>query len=256
MEPSPPSSSAYPSGGTEEPDRDSVTAAEGIPTAPAPWWSLPDELCLHLLSFLDVDDLLAASRTCHRLRTLSFDPLLHKWRLRYSHDRVGHLLEHRPLLHTLQPPISTIYLTRTHLAARRLHWSLVSIRLNRSLLRRPKLSTLVSANILPKECCRRDRTSGEFVWGVSGPVFERKRRVEVEKIKEGLRVWLERKARQIHLRRREGGVGVLVWRFSRRIKTGDARSTPNNVYVERPNKERVSSLRRFFEGLGSGRLGG
>lgn len=156
---------------------------------------------------------------------------------------------------SLQPPAATIYLTRTHLAARKLHWSLVSIRLNRSLLRRPKLSTLASANILPKECLRRDPVSGDVVWGVSGPVFEQKRRVEVEKIKEGLRVWLERKARDIRTRKKEGGVGVLVWRFSRTMKMGDARRDAG-MSVERPNKDKVSSLRRFFEGLGGGRLGG
>lgn len=169
---------------------------------------------------------------------------------------MGYLLPRRPPLQNLQPPISTIYLTRTHLAARRLHWSLVCIRLNRSLLRRPKLATLVAKHILPKECCRRDRTSGDFIWSVAaGHLSERKRRIEVEKIKEGLRVWLERKAHQIRARRKEGGVGILVWKLSHRIKgAGGVHSYASDApaCVQRPKKEKVSSLRRFFEGLGNG----
>ncbi|KAK4634500.1 hypothetical protein CLAFUW4_00053 [Fulvia fulva] len=218
--------------------------------------ALPDELILHILSFLclDVNDLLSASRASHRLRTLSLDPTLHVARLRCSHNRVGYLLPQRPALHSLQPPASMIYLTRTHLAARRLHWSLVCIRLNRSLSRRPKLSTLVSTNIVPKECCRIDRTSGDFVWGagVAGALVETKRKVEREQIKEGLRVWLERKARQIRTRREEGGVGIMVWRLSRKIRISEAQRQFDALY-EKPRKEKVSGLKRFFEGLGSNR---
>ena len=191
-------------------------------------------------------------QTSHRLRALSFDPLLHRVRLQSSHDRIAYLLSQRPPLHTLQPPQSTIYLTRTHLAARRLHWSLVSIRLNRSLSRRPKLAALVSANILPKECCRYDRRTGEVVWGagVAGALVERKRKVEKEQIKEGLKVWLERKAYHIRTRKREGGVGVLVWRFSRKMKVGDA-DKGSESWRERPRNDKVSSLMRFWENLGS-----
>lgn len=180
---------------------------------------------------------------------------MHKWRLQHSHDCVSHFLPRRPPLSILQPPTSTIYLTRTHLAARRLHWSLVCIRLNRSLSRRPPLVALVCANIVPKECCRVDRTSGEFVWGagVAGALVERRRRVEREQMKEGLKVWLERKARDIRARKKDDGVGVLVWRFSRRVKVGDARQESNCSYEE-TNGDRVSSLRRFFEGLGNGIL--
>ncbi|EME50325.1 hypothetical protein DOTSEDRAFT_69001 [Dothistroma septosporum NZE10] len=224
--------------------------------APPTLYALPDELILHILSFLylDVNDLLSASRASRRLRTLSLDPPLHVERLRCSHSRVGYLLPRRPALHSLQPPSSTIYLTRTHLAARRLHWSLVCIRLNRSLSRRPKLSTLVSTNIVPKECCKIDRTSGEAVWGagVAGALVETKRRVEREQLKEGLRVWLERKACQIGARRKEGGVGIMVWRFSRKVRISEAQRQFGRLY-EKPRKEKVSGLKRFFEGLGNNR---
>lgn len=120
-------------------------------------------------------------------------------------------------------------------------------------MRRPKLSTLVAANILPRECCRVDRTSGEFVWGagVAGALVERKRRVEREQIKEGLRVWLERKAREIiRTHRKDGRVGVLVWRYSSKAKAGDARRQ-SSVSCQKPDKEKVGTLRRFFESLGN-----
>lgn len=187
---------------------------------------------------------------------LSFDPLLHRIRLRCSQSRVDHLLKHRPPLYRLQPPNATIYLTRTHVAARRLHWSLVCIRLNRSLSRRPKLSALIAANILPKECCKHDRHSGEVIWGsgVAGTLIERKRRVEREHIRDGLRVWLERKATQIRARQRDaaGGVGILVWRFSRKIRLGDSSRTASDIHMGRVRSERVSGLRRFWESMSGG----
>lgn len=111
----------------------------------------------------------------------------------------------------------------------------------------------MAANILPKECCKYDRRSGEIVWGngVAGALVERKRRVEREKIKEGLKVWLERKAHQIGMRKDEGRVGIMLWRFSRKLRLGE----PNhNVpdWKERPRKEKVSGLKRFWEGMGTG----
>ena len=164
------------------------------------------------------------------------------------------MLPRRPPLYKLQPPVSTIYLTRTHVAARKLHWSLVCIRLSRQLSRRPKLSSLISENKIPHECCKYDRNSGEFVLGtgVAGALVERKRRVEREQIKEGLRVWLDRKARDIKSRTKEGGVGVMVWRFSRKMKLGEL-NNDDAVLTTRPQKDstRVAGLRRFWEGLGS-----
>lgn len=99
-----------------------------------------------------------------------------------------------------------------------------------------------------------DRTSGELVRaGLAGPLVERKRKVEREAIKDGLRVWLERKAREIKVHhRKDGSVGILVWRFSRRMKVCDARRASNGVPVEGPAKENVSKLRRIWEALGTG----
>lgn len=177
---------------------------------------------------------------------MCLDPLLHRWRLRHSFLRVHDLLPRRPLLRALQPPAASIYISHTQIAARRLHWSLVSIRINRSLSRRPKLATLVSANIMPAECCA----------GVAGLIIERKRQLEREQLKGGLRVWLERKAREIRARKKEGGVKVLAWRFSRRELK--ARQTMYNNTVgsplERPRRDNVAELRRYFERLGTERM--
>lgn len=162
------------------------------------------------------------------------------------------LLARRPPLYKLQPPASAIYLTRTHIAAKRLHWSLVCIRLQRSLSRRPPLKTLISTGKIPRECCRYDRHSGEIVWGtgLAGALVERKRKVEREQIKEGLRVWLDRKAREIRSRRNEGGVGTLVWRFSRKMKMSESKGQTSD-WQDMPKKEKVTGLKRFFENLGS-----
>nr|POE49177.1 hypothetical protein CFP56_32327 [Quercus suber] len=120
-------------------------------------------------------------------------------------------------------------------------------------MRRPKPSTLISANILPKECCKYDRTSGEIVWGngVAGALIERKRKVEREQLKEKMRVWLERKASQIGAKRKiDGGVGVMVWRFSKKMKLGESkRDREVQSRSERPKKEKVSGLKRFWEGI-------
>lgn len=136
---------------------------------------------------------------------------------------------------------------------------MVCIRLNRSLSRRPPLSTLVSANILPSECFKLDRTSGERVWGsgLAGALVERKRRLERENLKAGLRAWLERKARSVAARVHEGGkVPVLVWRFSK-VKVAPAapqRCEAHRMECEhaRGKEGKVSRLKRLFDDLGNG----
>lgn len=130
---------------------------------------------------------------------------------------------------------------------------MLCIRLSRSLSRRPPLKTLVGCGIIPRECYKYDRRSGEVVSGdgvVAGSLVERKRRLEREQIKEGLRVWLERKAHQIRARKKEGCVGVLVWRFSRKLKLGTG-SEKHLEWMDKPSKDKVSGLKSFFEDLAS-----
>lgn len=110
------------------------------------------------------------------------------------------------------------------------------------------MAALVGANILPVEC------GGQ--WG-RGLVAERKRRVEREWIKAGLRVWLERKAGEI--RGREGmqtaGVKVLVWRFSKRLFSGggggEVKEGDGKV-VWGGEEGTVRGLRMYWEGIGKG----
>lgn len=97
-----------------------------------------------------------------------------------------------------------------------------------------------------------------------GLIVERKRRVEREQVKAGLRVWLERKAVEIKKRKKDYcvgvGVDVLVWRFSKRIRLGDAGRDGSCIYAdagvasakawERPEDGKVNVLKRFWEGLG------
>jgi hypothetical protein len=158
-------------------------------------------------------------------------------------------LTQRPLLRSLQPPASAIYLTRTRVAARHLHFRLLSATLNRSLSRRPSVSSLVNARILPKDCCRRDRVSGEIIVTYSR-IFERKRKLELERFKEGMRGWLEKKARAIKKHKSQvGGVGILVWRFTQRSKGADS-SLSDSSPRACSNNHHVSSLRRFWEDMG------
>lgn len=82
---------------------------------------------------------------------------------------------------------------------------------------------------------------------------ERKRRVEREKVKEGLRVWLERKAGEIKKRKiRDGGVSVLVWRFSKRLKGEERWRGKNEGVVLEGGEGRVRGLKKFWEGVGGG----
>jgi hypothetical protein len=75
--------------------------------------------------------------------------------------------------------------------------------------------------------------------------------LERERLKEGLRVWLERKARNIKAKKRDGaGVGVLVWRFSKRLKPSNAADDQRTFGIDQgPRKENVGSLKRFWEGM-------
>ena len=113
---------------------------------------LPSEISFRILSFLTISDLLSVSRTSHSLRTLALDPVLHRQRLRSASRTLQHYLAQRPSLDALRPPNRFIYLTHTHLLARRISRSLMSIRLNHILSKRPHSIELVGRGILPIEC--------------------------------------------------------------------------------------------------------
>ncbi|GJN73779.1 hypothetical protein Purlil1_10051 [Purpureocillium lilacinum] len=189
---------------------------------------LPNEILLQVFGFLDVNDLLAASRTNHLLRTVSLTPILHYYRLR----RARHLLP--PLLWSPSRPsladliAQSIFLTHTSVVSRRLARSLVSIRLSRRLAARPSPETLVERAVIPREC-----VPGMTPVLVSPAIAARRRDVERERVKDGLRRWIAAKWRGEVLEREEGvrrmdesrGVGR-VWRLTRfweRVGRGEGR---------------------------------
>lgn len=176
-------------------------------------------------------------------------------------------LTHRPSLSSLLPPHSTIYLSATHVLARKLSRQLVAIRLNRNLSRRPSASSLIKSNIVPQECCRCDQETGQVMWGgrMSPGIIEVKRRVERERVKDGLRAWLERKADTINRQvaredSRPSGVRTLVRRFTNKRSStegadsrwGAQRRDKAGAAREAPPRARVYGLRRFWEGMAKG----
>lgn len=235
---------------------------------------LPDELLLTILSHLDIPDrkhlliillrlpflphvyhvqyavitnpsplptVLSTTRTSHHLRTLSLDPLLHTHRLQRSSYTLSHSLSLRPSLAELMA--HRIYITRTTLAARSLGRNLIKIKLNRQLLKRPSAEELVTKGVLPGECLR----------GVAPGIVERKRRVERERVKDGLRGWVgEWRRRGGERRDTEGEEKPDVRRLVRRFansRAGD-KEWREGRRREEPARAKVLGLRRFWEKVG------
>ncbi|KAH8199829.1 hypothetical protein TruAng_005999 [Truncatella angustata] len=186
---------------------------------------LPNEILMHILSFLEVCDLLATSRTNHHLRSLSLLPILHHYRLRRVRISLSSLLV-SPSRPTLAELIARhIFLTHTTQISRRLARSLVTIKLSRRLPLRPSAESLVQRGVLP----------GEVVGGAVAPALVAQRRaVERERLKDSLRRWVGGKWRG---EVRERGEGVRRWDESRGVG-------------------RVWRLRRFWERVGGDGGGG
>ncbi|KAI0378954.1 hypothetical protein F5Y04DRAFT_137367 [Hypomontagnella monticulosa] len=180
---------------------------------------LPNEILTHILTFLDVSDLLATSRINHHFRTLCLHPILHTLRLRRVRFCLPPLLT-SPSRPTLAELIARhIFLTHTTQISRRLARNLVAIRLSRRLPLRPSAESLVQRGVLPPEVVEGSVAPG---------LVAKKRAVEKEKLKDGLRRW----------------VGA-VWR-------GEVRERSEGVrrWEERAGVGRVWRLRRFWERVG------
>jgi len=183
---------------------------------------MPNEILTHIFSYLDVSDLLATSRTSHHLRTLSLQPILHELRLLQVRTTLPPLLV-SPSRPTLTELIARhIVLTNTIQASRRLGRNLVAIRLSRRLPQRPSVKSLVQRGVLPPEC-----VEGSVI---APGLVARKRAVEKERLKDGLRRWV-------------GG----VWRGEVRERGEDVRQCD-----ERIGTGRVWRLRRFWERVAVG----
>lgn len=213
---------------------------------------LPEELLLQILNHLDIPDLLSLSRTSHHLRTLSFDPLLHLYRLRRASLTIGTYIPTRPPLAQLL--IQRIYITRTTFAARNLGHSLIKIKLNRKLGRRPTPEALVEMGLLPGECYG---NGGRVAPGL----VETKRRVERERVKDVLRGWVARwsemgRRADAEVEELKPDVRRLARRFGRdgKEKGGVARwgrsVGEQKGRREDPTRAKVLGLRKFWEGIG------
>jgi len=221
--------------------------------------ALPDELLLHVLSFLDIPDLLNASRINHRIRTLTQDPLLHTARLARASSTIERYIPVRPSLAELM--VQRIYITRTTLVARNLGRNLIKIKLNRQLSRRPSPEALVQKGVLPSECLYHEGRKGRGVGGWVAPsLIETKRRVEKEKVKDGLRRWIEEKWRTRGSELRDvqeserPDVRRIARRFAREKERDGNREPPRwgrRVEIkELPTRAKVLGLRRFWETVG------
>ncbi|CCC12565.1 unnamed protein product [Sordaria macrospora k-hell] len=196
---------------------------------------LPNEVLYEILSHLDVCDLFSASKTSHHLRTLSTSPTLHTLRLRRAR-----LLLPLSLTSPSRPSLTdlirrSIFLTNTALISRKLARKLASIHLARRLAARPSAEQLVERCVLPAECVphsSRTGTSGtrKKVVVVAPALVAKKRAVERERVKDGLRGWIGE-----------------VWMGRVKEREGKVRKEEEERGVGR-----VWRLRKFWEGVSAG----
>jgi hypothetical protein len=229
---------------------------------------LSPELLLLILSYLDIPDLLSCSRTCHLLRKLSLDPLLHSSRLHRAFIALNHYLPVRPPLSELMG--QRIYVTRTTLTARKLGRNLIKIKLNRQLSRRPSAESLVGRGVLPAECfkyCAGSAHAGrDFKGGYVGlapSLVETKRRIEREKVKDVLRGWVEEwkrrgsDSRDAEAENQRPDVRRIARKFAREGRTGEREKESRwgraaKRERELPTRAKVLGLRRFWEKVAEG----
>ena len=128
---------------------------------------------------------------------------------------------------------------------------MISIKLNRQLLKRPSAEELVEWGVLPKECY------GYGGRGLAPSLVETKRRVERERVKDVLRGWVEEWRRR-GSEKRVGGEGEekmdvrrMARRFAREEGRGEGQRWGKRVVVkEAPARAKVLGLRRFWEKVG------
>lgn len=117
--------------------------------------ALPTEIILTIASYLDINDVYALSKTSHRLRTISQDPVLQKKRLRCARSFLSQALPKRPSLDSLRPPNRRIYMSGRDITTRSLAQSLTRVKLNRQLQNRTDPETLIEKGVLPAKYLRK-----------------------------------------------------------------------------------------------------
>jgi hypothetical protein len=122
----------------------------------------------------------------------------------------------------------SIFLTNTTVVSRKLARSLVCIRLSRRLAARPSPEALVARSVLPPECLPSRKAA------VAPGLVAKKKAIERERVKDGLRRWIER-----------------VW-------TGEVRERSEGVkqWEERVGVGRVWRMTKFWERVGTGGAAG
>lgn len=153
---------------------------------PATLAELPPEVLLCILTFVEVPDLLSLARTCHSLRRVACDPLLHTRRLHHSSYLLSLALAHRPAKSVISPPNAWIWLGKTHVLSRSISWSLARIRLGHHLEHRPSAHELVAKAILPASCT-------DYSSVISPVLIQSRKAVEMHRLKDGLGRKLERR---------------------------------------------------------------
>ncbi|KIX05776.1 uncharacterized protein Z518_03748 [Rhinocladiella mackenziei CBS 650.93] len=148
--------------------------------------TLPPEVLICIFSFLDVPDLLQVSRTCHVLRNLACDPLLHLERLHHASYTLSIALARRPLKSSISPPNSWIWLSKTNVLSRQISKSLIRIRLSHNLEHRPSPHELVERAILPSTCT-------SYSSPVSPALIQSQQAVQRRRLMDGLGRKLERR---------------------------------------------------------------
>jgi F-box domain len=147
---------------------------------------VPPEVLLQILAYLEVNDLLQISRTCHTLRDLARDPILHLARLHRASWALSYALEHRPSRASISPPNAWIWLSKTNVLSRQISKSLIRIRLSHNLEHRPHPQDLVARSILPASCTTYSSL-------VSPALIQSQQAVEKQRLKDGLCRKLERR---------------------------------------------------------------
>jgi hypothetical protein len=119
-------------------------------TPPPNLYSLPPEVLLQIITYLDIPDLHTLTLTTAPLRRLACDPLLHLRRLHNVPPLLSWKLSHRPSRRDLAPPNASIWLSRTHVLSRSISRSLVRIRVSHALSMRPPAADLMRRGVLPR----------------------------------------------------------------------------------------------------------
>ena len=136
--------------------------------------------------------------------------------------------------------------------------------LGRKLERRPNVNSLVSMNIIPEECAKRR---------ISPRVWEKRKQVIMESLKDGLRAWVEGTGVKVQMKKNEElereerrTVKMLVRRFARGRGDGQGIEVEKSrakarwgkeVEMQRrrearcvePTRAHVSGMKKMWEGI-------